>query len=398
MMITQGELTTTKTNGLCKKCQKEIGDEVIIDNRTIKLYKRSYCLNCYQYTKKGDNKQTFTCKTCGTQIPPYFIDDSGRKYYTDYRKRKNCFQCHPVERVITDFDDRVKENYPKYGIVWCMNEYNLSEKQVLSIKRRHHLKRSKEAISLIARNRIILKDEKDHKVNHKQFINIDNPIPAYLLGLLWTDGHINKRTNVVSFGTTYPDSEYFIEQFLKTGKWGTSRSKGTKIGYKDQVSIYTCNRFLKEFLKSHNYIDKEMGFSSIYDHIPAEYRNYFLLGCFDGDGCFHINKEKSRYRATICSSYNQDWTCLTNFLKLNGINHYIYKRESRHGKSSTVTINGKIRTKMLGEILYSMYLENNIGLKRKYDKYLQIKEQCYKNCHEKIVNESVTDTKIIFST
>ena len=60
---------------------------------------------------------------------------------------------------------------------------------------------------------------KTSNVDYKQFLNIQKPEVAYLLGLLWADGHVSSSKNELLLVTTYPDSIEFYRQFKKCGKW-----------------------------------------------------------------------------------------------------------------------------------------------------------------------------------
>ena len=315
-------------------------------------------------------KIKYRCEKCHNLFEINFRDTDGK--YKCLFDRKYCLQCSPPRKSTLPFHASVIENYPKYGNKWCQEKYNLTKNQVAAIVTKYKLYVYPEANSKI-QSECRRKSEYDHKVQHSRFINIDTALDAYILGLLWTDGHVSKTTNTIVFSTTMPDGNYFIPLFLKTGKWSVFTAETTT---KPKVSIYTSNRFLKEYLKNYNFIEKEKGMDLIYNAIPEKFRKYFIIGMIDGDGCFYVNKKRGDYRFSICSSYNQNWECIERLCETLKIKYYIERCLSKHGNYSKLHIPNKYATNKLGSYIYDDYAEINLGLPRKYNKFLEITERC----------------------
>lgn len=375
----------------CVQCGKQYDEYQIIDGKRTRFHIRTKCFECFPYKSRKEMKKFNTCGMCHKEFLPRFKDETGKYHYLV--DRQNCLECWPPARNIEEFEEKVKENYPDKGKKWCMREYGLSWGDVQRIINKYNLLVSKEGWTKVATDRRVILPE-DQKVNHEQFTNIKDPIAAYLLGLIWTDGHINKKMNLISFGTTYPDSDYFIPQFLKTGAWGVGRYKHKGKTWKDAVSIYACNSYLKDFLKQHNFTDKDKGFQSLYDIIPENLKRFFIIGLIDGDGCFYVNKYHGHYRLTIAAAYDQNWDCLSNIFKKLGIKHSISKTIRTTGHGSVIEICGKSRVKLLGDFLYHDYKSHGIGLPRKYNKFLTINEMCDKLVHKRTLNEPIESPKI----
>lgn len=314
-----------------------------------------------------DEKSTKVCSQCQQKFHKNLLCEDG--IYRCFSSRQKCLSCNPYKPKKRDenIEKNVILNYENYGASWCMEEYNLTKNQLYGIVQKFNLKLNRSVHSKI-RSSSKLISENAHKVNHAQFIKIDSPTAAYILGLLWTDGHISKNTNTITFTTTYPDAEYFKTIFDKTGNWGYCKTIPKNSNWKHRLSIYTTNRFLKDFLVNLNFTEKDKGFTSLYGSIPVEYRKFFLIGIIDGDGCFYVNDKNSSYKFSICSSIEQDWTCLENYFKQNSIECHIERTISKNGSYSKIYVFGKDNIKKIWNLLYNDYTLHLIGLPRKYEK------------------------------
>lgn len=268
-----------------------------------------------------------------------------------------------INRKFTDEQyDIIKNNYTEYGIDYCCELSGLSPTQISYIARKFKLYR-----------RTTRDDE--YPLYSEYVLNIDDPIKAYCLGLIWTDGHI--RDTTITQTTTEPDSSYYYDKLMHLGKWGTTRYKHSKHpSWKERVNFQTTNPFLCKKLQDLNFTDKTLGFQKVYDTIPDNFKRFFIIGLIDGDGCIYINEKKGQYQISICSCYEQDWTSYTNILDKLNIKFNIEKTKRSSGSYSKVHITGKYEVMKFGQFLYSTYEVDNIGLPRKYEKYLQILSKC----------------------
>ena len=58
------------------------------------------------------------------------------------------------------------------------------------------------------------------KINFDTFINNYTKESVYLLGLLWADGTVNKKNNMISLECIKEDIDYFYPIFQTTGEYG----------------------------------------------------------------------------------------------------------------------------------------------------------------------------------
>ncbi len=118
------------------------------------------------------------------------------------------------------------------------------------------------------------------------------------------------------------------------------------------------------------------------------YKHYFWRGLIDGDGCFYYGK-KGNYQFCIASSFQQDWSATEDLFKELNIFKYSINRRSQkrrsgkyHNYSTIATAIGEGITK-LGNYIYKGYPNDKIGFKRKYNKFIKIKESTKNKRHLK---------------
>jgi len=214
---------------------------------------------------------------------------------------------------------------------------------------------------------------KIRQVNETQFINPTTPLAIYILGLLWADGYI-LPPYTITLTTTYPDAKYFIPSFLKTGKWKYyDKEFPNNPTWKRGCFIKTSNIPLVNFLLENDYKSKSYeSADKILSIIPDNLKHYWFRGLLDGDGCIHTDN-KGSHSISFSSSVNQNWSYLQNLcnkLKLNC--HTIKEYRSGHSGSS-FKVYSMYKTIKFCEYVYNGYPEDGIGLKRKYDRFLQLK-------------------------
>lgn len=211
-----------------------------------------------------------------------------------------------------------------------------------------------------------------------KFINPEHPTLAYILGLLWADGcvTIKDRRRDIRLTTTYPDANYFIPIFKSTGKWGVYSSKHVNHPtWKTTCQITTHNKKLAEFLYFKDYVSKSNKSADlILETIPEHLKHYWFLGLLDGDGCIIVDKKYFCYNVVFTSSYEQDWRYLEKLLKQLNVKYSIFRKETKNGNSSRVKVSNYSDCLKLLDFLYKDININKIGLLRKYEKYLQMKE------------------------
>jgi hypothetical protein len=219
-----------------------------------------------------------------------------------------------------------------------------------------------------------------YKVDHNQFINVEAPEVAYILGLLWADGHVHflgtGKRNIVNIECVEEDLKECEWIFDKVGKW--FKNYRVRKNRKPQMMIGTSNLRLALYLSQNDYTAKsERSACKILSTIPENLQHYWFRGLSDGDGCFYVN-DKSKYgQFVLASSYNQDWAYMEKLCnKLNikyNINQQTQLQNNHLNKHSALRITGVSNIKKLGNYIYKNRENDDIGLDRKYNKFLIIK-------------------------
>jgi len=216
---------------------------------------------------------------------------------------------------------------------------------------------------------------KTYKVESSQFTTNIIPIIAYILGLLWADGHVRPPYSV-QLATTYPDAEYFIPLFQKTGDWKHyDKEFPEHKTWKRACTIKTSNKILVNFLLEHDYKSKSQeSADKILSIIPEHLQYYWIRGLFDGDGHIYTDN-KGSHRISFASSYNQNWNYLETLCKTLNIEYNIHKeiRKNNKASGSVFTIYGMYRVIEFCNFMYNGFPHDQLGLQRKYNKLLELK-------------------------
>ena len=261
------------------------------------------------------------------------------------------------------------ENYSKIGATHCAKNLGRSRLGIVKNAKKLNLTLNRSEICKY----VFRKEYEDFSVNPRPFIESDcmTSIHAYLLGLIWADGHISKYGYSTSVCFVETDGDDLLPIFNKTGKWSIYKSKPkTKREGKPHFSPSTSNRPLLEYLKTKGYSSKSTQSAvDIILSIPHHFQHYWWRGCFDGDGGFYVGKS-GRGQITLYSDYKQDWGHIDLLCRELNIKYKIRKRvrniKGKIMKSSEAQFFRSDSIIKLCEYLYPEKLD--FGLRRKYEK------------------------------
>jgi hypothetical protein len=251
----------------------------------------------------------------------------------------------------------IQKNYPVKGGIFCSHILNLAPSKVFNIARKYKIKFIKK-----------------HNVNMNKFRNI-NRYSAYILGLLWTDGYINKNTNNgyrIEIMLLKRDMDKIENPFNHVGNWKNCIDRRSR---KIRKKLYLDSKELHGFLWKFNFHKKSfVSPDKLLLYIPKRLWKYFFRGIIDGDGCFYPNKYGGQF--CITSSYEQNWNYVKKLMKLLKIKNYkIDKQKRSYGSMSRIMITKRENIIRLGDFIYKDYNKNKIGLDRKYLKYKIIRSK-----------------------
>lgn len=262
----------------------------------------------------------------------------------------------------------LRELYPENGAKYCADLLKLRKQQVTNKVKKLGLKISKKRHSKIQSERSTKYYEENfpEDVTHTLFSSSHTKETSYLLGLLWADGSLQKKSKNVRLELVTKDMQQLKKVFNTTGKWSyTERQRENR----QQQSIYsTRNKNLYDFLAAHNYENKSVESAcSILSILPKKLHHYWWRGFFDGDGSIYVSKDKIQKQVKLAGSYHQNWTFAETLLEEVGISFKVKRVTQKSGKYSIVQFNGIKSCQLFAQYIYQNYDE--IGLQRKYNKF-----------------------------
>ncbi len=265
----------------------------------------------------------------------------------------------------------LKENYPQKGSRFCAEYLNISENCVrvcaCNLKIKYKMPNS---------NKIYLD-------------RISTPEFAYLLGFLWADGCVSNHKstkNLVRCHILNSDGEALKNIFLNTGEWKITKVQ-KKTG-KLQMHFEVYDKNFADFLKENDYKIKSVASpNKILSTIPDNLKHYFWRGYFDGDGCMFVDKK--HHSAGICGNIDMCWSDLEELLKSLNIQYSLRKVKTKCGNSSQLSIGDRISVLNFGKYIYQNYSKEQLGLKRKFTKFVEIINKISSNIERSIGNRSL---------
>lgn len=197
-------------------------------------------------------------------------------------------------------------------------------------------------------------------VNENYFSTIDTVNKAWVLGFLMADGSVRKDRNEIRINLSAVDVE-ILEKIKE--EMNIERDIVTEItnqGYSIATLSWTSEQQKKDLAKFGIVPNK----TYLPLHLPKLNNDSlilaFILGYFDGDGCFTFTDKYCRFR--IVSYRNELLQEIGNFLKEKYQIKYSISQDNR--KLYELSISSI-------KVMEEMYSLNSIRLDRKYQKYLE---------------------------
>jgi len=227
------------------------------------------------------------------------------------------------------------------------------------------------SISKLLSRRNITKYSRSHinrryQINEKFFDNIDSEIKAYFLGILYADGCNVSNSNAIKLSLRESDREILekLKSFVTPNKPLTYLL--TK-NCENQYALIICSKYMSEKLAQLGCQPKKSLILEFPDWLDSNLISHFIRGYFDGDGYLSCVRATNNWKFSIlgteqfCKSIQM---ILQN--KLN-IKSSIYKQKNIW----ELRTNGNKQTR---KIMDWLYCDSNYYLVRKYNKYLQFKQ------------------------
>lgn len=256
----------------------------------------------------------------------------------------------------------LKEFGPKYGPKICADKLGRGLEGVKSKFYKLGISVSGESVS--EEEIASLTFNSSFKELNIEFENHKNPKElAYWLGFFWADGYIRKNSELV-IEITEEDGLTLKPIFMRLASFKIY--KRSREGRKPQMSFYYRDKSIAQILKSlGKYSNSIESHEKILKYIPEKYRNYFIRGLIDGDGCFYTDSKHVQF--SITNSINYDWEYLKNYFNgVYNLNCLIHNTETNNGNSSTLRASGKYN---IIEFIKQLYkIKDGVWLPRKFNK------------------------------
>lgn len=234
---------------------------------------KGYCRKCYHRTNED------------LRINRLEINERIAKTQKQRRASKNSIKKQLTPEVLKDLY-LIKEM--SFGDI--SRRYNCSRAYILKLCKLYNIQiRNKSK----ARN-LALKNNKlsfCYRIINKSFFKIWTKEMAYVLGLFYADGHLDKHLLHFSLSSKEKDFLKYIRRIFKSNHQILKR-KGQKL-----YTLYIGNiEMVQDLIKLG--INPKKSLTIKFPNIPNIYVSHFIRGYFDGDGSIY-NKQHNIYQVDI---------------------------------------------------------------------------------------------------
>lgn len=148
-----------------------------------------------------------------------------------------------------------------------------------------------------------------YSIDENYFDNIDTNNKAYIMGLLFSDGTVNRKSNAVALSLQEEDRHILesIQKELMTDKpLGFIDYKSKNPNHKNQYCLTLNNKHIHDTLIAHGVIPNKSLLLEFPTCIEPQFYSKFILGIMDGDGTISKNPKDKR-----CSFLSTEPFCLS---------------------------------------------------------------------------------------
>lgn len=266
-----------------------------------------------------------------------------------------------------DINDIIELYQKGKSLAFIANKYNTYGDKIKRI-----LKENGITIRTKAEQNKITNQERGKKVNHQYFDNIDSLQKAWILGFIAADGSVASDRNRIKISLSGIDKDILekIRQEIEVER--VVKCSTTNQGFSVAALAWSSENH-KRKLAQYSIVPNKTYKGIRLPHLDTDYQLAYLLGYFDGDGCF--KDDGATCRIEICS---YDFNILQDFVdlvyKIFKIQKTVYKDPSRKDYY-TITYSTKQAVIILDYLYNLMNKANYFYLRRKYDKYLTWKKR-----------------------
>lgn len=267
-----------------------------------------------------------------------------------------------------DIQDIIKLYKEGKSLAFIANKYNTYGAKIKKILIDNNI-----TLRTRAEQNAITNQERGKKVNHNYFDEIDNCQKAWLLGFLAADGNVHTSRNRIKIGLSTVDKDILekIRQEIQSERkvLDYETNQGFNVS---ELSWSSANQ--KNKLAQYDIVPNKT-YKGI--HLPNfeidDFKFAYILGYFDGDGCF--KNDGTTCRIEICSYDSNILQDFADFINQTlSIPKKVYKDPGRKNYY-TITYSTKEAIKILDKMYEIMNKNHCFYLQRKFDKYQNWKNQ-----------------------
>lgn len=208
----------------------------------------------------------------------------------------------------------------------------------------------------------------ENKEDIRGLIDVQTPMVAYILGFLWADGTVSKRSSYVGMRIIRSDFEDIKTRWMETAKsWRYSYYHDGHPNHQPQVAVAINHKDYNAFLTENDYLVKSgASADKILSKIPDHLKHYWWRGYYDGDGGFTAHK--STRRISLTSTWDQDWGFFAALAEKIDISYRVSVRKTKPSRNSSIMIENEANLRRFMEYIYQGEM---FGLQRKIKAYQQ---------------------------
>lgn len=256
-------------------------------------------------------------------------------------------------------------------------------------------------INNLKKTGLILRDRstaaKTYSVDQDYFKEIDTPVKAYILGLIWADGNMSKDSFTLALKESDKDLLEQIRLEIKsTGPLNFRKMQNDGKSKSNMWALRIHDKFFVQNLKDKGVVERKTSKLSYPSFLKEDFDTAFILGVCDGDGCISHTmnpSEKFRYRLGFSGSETMMLDLQRIIFNKLACKGYFATRE--YSKGCTLDYSA---TQGLSIMNWLYGSKPKFFLARKFDKYKFIANHLNKNnrihprtCKElKIANEIIS--------
>ena len=214
-------------------------------------------------------------------------------------------------------------------------------------------------------------DRKTYHCNEYYFDNIDNKDKAYILGLLWADGHNSVDLGKITIQLQERDKQ-ILEDINKVTQsnmplWFLNLHDKNP-NWSNTYTLTFRSRHMSNILESYGMVQRKSLVLEFPQCVDEYLYSHFIRGYIDGDGSIYYSQSKNVYRISMVGTKMFLEFVQTICNKI-GVKTSLHHKDSHNNVIYTLSTTSNIGTLTFLKWIYN---DATLKLQRKYDKYQQI--------------------------